>query len=100
LNGVLNLNSKQRNILVVGIVLFILAGVVPPWKYTNKLKGGYSEKPAGYSLIFLPPSPEEEDFRFGVKIDWGRLAIQWTVLVVGIGFCTLIFNKGLPDAQL
>jgi len=83
----MNLNVKQRIIAIVGVVLFVLMGLIPPWTYTFDARSIHSEKPAGYALIISPPVPEKDGLAFGVKIDISQLIIQWLVLaaVTGLG---------------
>lgn len=79
------LNDKQRKIVIVGVVLFILMGLFPPWTYTLDAQSIHREKPAGYALIISPPGPEKNAPAFGVKIDISRLIVQWLVLAATTG---------------
>ena len=81
----MNLNGKQRKIVVVGVLLFVLMGLFPPWTYTLDVQSTHREKPAGYALIISPPGPEKDAPAFGVKIDISLLVIQWLVLVTATG---------------
>ena len=71
-------NSKQKKILIVGIVIVLLIGIIPPWNYTYKTSSIYIEKDAGYSFIMSPPPARG---RHGIKIDISRLVIQWIVTI-------------------
>ena len=65
-----------------------LACLVPPWEYTFQAQGiSQVRKPAGYSLLFIPPAPERDNARFGVAIDFGRLGAELLVISVigGLG---------------
>ena len=53
------LNDKQRKIVIVGVVLFVLMGLFPPWIYTLDAQSIHREKPAGYAFIAIPPGPEK-----------------------------------------
>ena len=55
----MNLNGKQRKIVIVGVVLFVLMGLIPPWTYTLDAQSIHREKPAGYALIISSPGPEK-----------------------------------------
>lgn len=77
----LKFNPKQKKILIVGIVIVLLIGVVPPWKHTFKSSSTYSEVPAGYSFITSPPPRRAKSFSHGIKIDISRLVIQWIVTI-------------------
>lgn len=46
-------SRRERGVLVVALVLFILIGVFPPWRY---LDGGF----AGFHPVFSPP-PAQSD---------------------------------------
>ena len=77
----LKFNPTQKKILIVGIVIVLLIGVVPPWKHTFKSSSTYSEVPAGYSFITSPPPRRVKSFSHGIKIDISRLVIQWIVTI-------------------
>ena len=85
----MSLNNKQRIIIMVGLVLFILMGLFPPWTYTCARRS-IREKPAGYALIILPPKPENNAAAFGVRIDIIRLFVQWSVLAAATGLGLLM----------
>lgn len=74
------LNDKQQKIVIIGVVLFVLMGLIPPWTYTLETQAIHRAKPAGYALIISPPDPEKNAAAFGVRIDISRLIIQWLVL--------------------
>lgn len=84
----MTINKNQRKILIVGVVLFILIGVFPPWIYTLDARSVSSQKPAGYFLIIEPPEPERSGVAYGVEVDINRLIIQWLVAAAatGLGF--------------
>ena len=74
------MNRKQKVISLIGIILIVIMGTIPPWKYIDDGSIGYREIPAGYFLIFSPPEPDQEDY-FGVELDMSRLAVQWITLL-------------------
>ncbi len=85
-----------KNILLCGAVAFILCGLFPPWQYTADRNGEYgfhSSKPAGYSLIFHPPKPQDNGAAFGVKIDFGRLLLEWAALAAATGMVWVLVVK-------
>lgn len=86
----MNLNDKQQKIVIVGVVLFVLMGLIPPWTYTLEAQTIHRVRPAGYALIISPPDPEENAAAFGVKIDISRLIIQWLVLAAATGLGAFI----------
>ena len=71
-------NPTQKKILIVGIVIVLLIGVIPPWNYTYKSSSTYRETDAGYSFIMSPPPARGGH---GIKIDISRLVIQWIVTI-------------------
>lgn len=91
------LNEKQRKVVILGIVLFILMGLFPPWIYTLNAQSINREKPAGYALIISPPEPEKNAVAFGVKIDISRLIVQWLVLATATGFGVFMASQRNGD---
>jgi hypothetical protein len=89
-------DSRRRKTLGVGFALFVLMGLFPPWEYTfNAEWQGVpiaSSRPAGYALIFLPPKPLGSSYVHGVRLDFGRLLVQW-VLVAGVTGVVLAIQK-------
>ena len=88
----MQINESQKYIIWLAIALIALMGLFPPWSYTFDSPGRsggsmHSEKPAGYGFIFLPPLPESKGSLYGIRIDFGRMFLQW-FLVVAI--CTAI----------
>jgi hypothetical protein len=86
-------NSMKRPIITIGIIVFIIMGLFPPWKYTLNAQGIHIEKPAGYALIIYPPKPEIIAEAYGVRVDISRLVIQWIILAVATGGALFITNK-------
>ena len=78
----------EKNIFISAAALFVLTCLIPPWQYIADRNGEYgfhTRKPAGYSLIFSPPVPENKRFFFGVGIDSSRLFLEWAVIGVVTG---------------
>ena len=114
------MNKKQKFSLWLGILVFCLMGIYPPWchslDYRNRL---YFEAPGGYSLIFRPPvyrffdvninqetsvpppTPEFEIDHISIlkrstetHIDLTRLIIQWLcVISITLGFIITLKNQ-------
>jgi hypothetical protein len=78
----MRLNAIQRVIILVGVAVFVLMGLFPPWKFV----GGGWEEPARYHFIASPP----EGF---CKIDMSRLLIQWAVTIAASGVAVLVTAK-------
>ncbi len=83
----MSLNFNQRFLLGLGVVLFVLMGLIPPWIYTFAYSGAttHIEKPAGYFLIIDPPKPETNRYTEGVRIDFSRLLLQWIIVAAATG---------------
>ncbi|MEE8262910.1 MAG: hypothetical protein V3R83_10650, partial [Gammaproteobacteria bacterium] len=75
------MNTKQKLCVWLGIGVFVLMGLFPPWVYRLDAKQYRVEKSAGYSLLISPPEvPTDRSGVFGedlttVKIDVTRLLI-------------------------
>lgn len=77
--------KKQKVVLIIGVVIIALMCLVPPWKYTFSMESTYSERPAGYFVIFTPPSRVNDTNAHGVVLDIHRLMIQWFVVIGFMG---------------
>ena len=86
----MRLNAIQRRIILVGILMIILMGLFPPWKYTFQSSISHSEEPAGYRFIASPPSRRVSNSMHGVKIDATRLLIQWAMTILASVFGVLV----------
>ena len=81
------MNKKQKNILWVGLFIFALMGLFPPWNFS--FEGSVVvNRPGPYALIFSPPTYKP----FGVEgtphINTSRLMVQWGIVV---GVCSGLF---------
>jgi hypothetical protein len=93
--------SEKRNlqlkVIYLGLAIAVVMGLFPPWNHTFiSPKGGYgqAEKAAGYHLIFYPPPPEYDAPMYGVRIDFARLLIQWTIVSLIAGGLVLFLRDG------
>jgi hypothetical protein len=100
------MTHRQRIILSLGMLVFSLMGLMPPWVHVRA--GDSSERvPAGYAFITIgaPIRPDEPDgadrsrrrgrFRrtylgtplqsWSTEIDAPRLAVQWGAVVMATG---------------
>ena len=83
-------NSKQKTILIIGIVVILLMGAILPWNYTYKSSSTYRETPAGYYfIIFSPPTRRGH----GIKIDVSRLIIQWITTIAATSAGVMLTAK-------
>lgn len=80
------MSKKQKYMLFLGLFIFALMGLFPPWKFS--FEGSVVVRPGFYAFIFSPPTYKP----FGVEgvphIDTFRLMVQWAVVVV---FCSGLF---------
>ena len=87
------MNSKQKKVLWIGIVIVVLMGLFPPW--TDTLEG-FRTEPRGYVIIFKPPY--SRGGAWGVQIDFQRLILQWLIVGFVIGGL-LITSKNRKSEQ-
>jgi len=77
-------DKRRGTTLAAGVAIFALMGVFPPWEHTFRIahQGAAfgTSRPAGYAPIFLPPEPTYADPTYGVRLDFGRLGIQWALV--------------------
>ena len=84
------MNRNQKIALWVGIGLFVLAGLFPPWIQRYHSSAYESYNPRGYAPIFVPPRAmwygkvlqDALADRLGVQVDWWRLEVQWAIIIV------------------
>jgi hypothetical protein len=92
----MELNTKQRRLIWVGIVIIAIMGVFPPWTHTFKNHLTYSEVPAGYCFIASPPNKLIPSSIFsGVKVDMARLLVQLigTMIILSLGLLATAKRK-------
>ncbi|HKW28239.1 MAG TPA: hypothetical protein VJT54_02820 [Verrucomicrobiae bacterium] len=89
-----------RRVIKWAALVFITSCLIPPWQFTadrNGNAGFHTRKPAGYSLVFVPPTnPESIDgstLWFGVQIDFGRLFLEWAALAAVTGMVWILVVK-------
>ncbi len=86
------LNKRQRNVLLVAIILIAATGVYPPWKGTHKT--AEVSPVTEYGWIFSPPTPFVREDYWSWEIETSRLIVEWaTVLLVGCGLLLLLYGK-------
>jgi hypothetical protein len=93
------MNAKQKAVTYIGLMVFVLAGLFPPWTKVTKILANtgmriLQEDPVGLAFILSPPiwdisgQPAPHYFT-NAKLDVSRLAIEWTIilaLTVGISW--------------
>jgi len=85
--------TNVQKVVGVGLIVFVLMSLFPPWTYTFDRQSTYSEKPAGYAFILKSPPPERNSYYHGIRIDTTRLFIQWIVLGVIIGGLVILTKE-------
>lgn len=81
------MNKKQKNILLVGLFIFALMGLFPPWNF--RFEGSVVvNRPGPYAFIFSPPTYQPYGVEGAPHIDTSRLMVQWAIVV---GVCCGLF---------
>ena len=81
------MNRRQKISLWVGITVFVLMGLFPPWYRTTRVRAGVRTTTTyydNYSLLWHPPR--------GGKLDTHRLYVQWIIVAVVTGGLMLTFH--------
>lgn len=113
----MNMNKKQKTVILVGIGIMVVMSLIPPWFHTVQEKGhAKEERSSVYGPIFKPPRPHVYDvierglvdktldvdtFRtlidninWGVRLDTDRLLVQWAmVALVAAAFFLVMADK-------
>jgi hypothetical protein len=105
---VIRMNTKQRAVLILGIALFTLSELFPPWLYVDQRFSG--KLSAGYHYRFNPPPmkwpdemrqlypfPEDDPAQYiRVRIDYLLLYIQRIIITsLAIGLL-LVWRERRP----
>lgn len=91
------MNSKQRKVIIIGIILVVLCGLFPPFEGSNSISS--VKIYMGYHFLFSQPSKEEVQYATGnigrhyppplysSNIITSRILIQVLIIVVlTVGF--------------
>lgn len=85
------MNNKQKLVLLIGVLLLVLMGLIPPWKYTYDFKDYHSVSSAGYHLIMRPPAPRELVVTLvGPYAQYNGVSIDLTILLLQLGIVILV----------
>lgn len=96
------MNNKQKIVLWIGLIVFLISGIFPPWVQVFDDGKTYNEKDQGYHFLMKPPEvifdsdtyAEWYKMQFRMKIDIARLIIQWIIITVIItGFIVSLKQK-------
>lgn len=78
--------QRRKIIVATAAVLFLVAGLFPPWIQTYDLNETHTQSDAGYAFLLSPPPPRDYTYAVGIKLDRTRLTVELAcVLAVGIG---------------
>ncbi|HUV40775.1 MAG TPA: hypothetical protein VMW23_03180 [Sedimentisphaerales bacterium] len=97
------MNRKQKIVLWIGIGLFVVMGLFPPW--ATKLSNNRQVN-SGYAFICTPPPIIELNttgkifgpFKScGAHIDISRLCLQWAMVSVVAGGLIITFKDKKDD---
>ena len=77
------LNRRQARIFVLGVVLFVLATIVPPWQHEfRNTYGGTTARFARFDFVSMPPVSRGNIDYSDTGIAWDLLAVEWLGIVV------------------
>jgi hypothetical protein len=83
------MNKKQEKCVWIGIIIFVLMGIFPPWilHYQRLIRDQVIAlfHSGGYDFLFVPPNN-------AVCIDLTRLITQWLMLSVLTAW--IVYRKG------
>ena len=78
--------AKNHVALFIGGGLIAVSLLFPPWASTYQTQGiSQVRRPAGYGFLLAPPSPQSNSNRYGITVDWSRLAAQIGVIALLVG---------------
>lgn len=86
------LQKSQRQILIVGIVLFVLIGLFPPWVRTLSRPGAPKAYMSVHHKFILAPPGYDSSYN-GVQVDVTRLVVEWLTIVVITGAWVMLSAK-------
>lgn len=107
------MNPIQKELLVYGAVVMLAMVAFPPWvRITQHVTPAFdksavqteTQESAGYSWLFEPPKANNQpSWGYGsyesVKIDFGRLVVQWATVAFVLG-AALLYFKGSDKKSL
>lgn len=94
------MNRKQKNILLAGIGLTVLAGLFPPWRFVLDTAQFRDSRPAGHAWSapdFVKTSENKMLNNYPhlvqTRIDLEALAVEWIMIVLVVCGLLLIFKE-------
>jgi len=98
LTGITIAPLHGKRFVTVVVSVFIISCLFPPWQNTDARF--HNHAPAGYSLIFDPPTNPDRNPWNAVQIDFGRLFLEWAAFVPIAGLIYfLVSNRRQTDAD-
>ena len=100
--GRMHMNKSQTITPSLAGVALIINLLFPPWVYTFQTQGiSPVRNPAGYALIFAPPSARQSSYLHGVAIDTSRLVVQSFLVIVagGVSFGVATLSTRRRNAE-
>lgn len=113
------MNRKQKTVLFVGVILFIVMGLFPPHSFfggkddvcvrfsrlyiTNFNPPYYHfilSSPLALPQIATPRSPESQNWKIYSKIDFTVLIIQWIILSIIVFGILAIMKRPTEENQI
>jgi hypothetical protein len=78
------MNKKQKSLLWLGIIVFVLFVLCPPWiEVVRYPSSAAMEIPIGSYPIWDPPQLKNSESNWvGAKVDAGRLSLEWLAVIV------------------
>lgn len=74
------MSRRQKRALWIGILVAVVMGLFPPWVQEFESEMFVTERPGSYGFILDPLPPPNS--RWGSRIDYGRLAVQSTLVLL------------------
>ncbi len=88
------LSRSQKAIVLAALVAVVLTILYPPWVYTvSPPNRSAFDRPADYTFLWTPPKSGP----YGVRLDWGRLFLQWLLIAACASAAALILPVSKSD---
>jgi hypothetical protein len=88
---------STKMLVIVGLALFLLSGIFPPWDSVIDSQGVHLQKDLGYHLLFEPPTANGR--YSSSKIDFSRLGLQWFLIACTTGVVLFLRRPTLPSEE-
>jgi hypothetical protein len=89
-----HLTSAQRMILSLAVLAIVAMGLYPPWTSTYyPTQGTPIQTFAGYHPVYSPPPRRGPT---GIRINYERLLVQWTGVIIVTGGVLWLFQPARP----